>query len=147
MSNQDTSLAVLREQEVRKHESILEALDRHQVLLQKVIDEMPKGSVVRVSVDEESVNLGVTGDKHTLLAAVRRLRANGFSHRDSPPRENAPEWYAYFRHAAGAKIFFRFTSTSCRRVKVGTKMVEQDVFETVCGEIVFDGDQPNAASS
>jgi hypothetical protein len=27
-----------------------------------------------------------------------------------------------------------FTSTVCRRVKVGTKTVEVDVYETVCGE-------------
>lgn len=33
-------------------------------------------------------------------------------------------------------VYFQFSSTACRRVKVGTQTVEQDVYETVCDELM-----------
>jgi hypothetical protein len=35
------------------------------------------------------------------------------------------------------RIWLAFSSTVCRRVKIGTKTVEQDVYETVCDELTL----------
>ena len=78
----------------------------------------------------------VTGDKHAFLAFARAIRKHGF---ELPKIEKGATGFTkYERLGEGDNeltLYFTFTSSTCRRVKVGTKMVEQDVFETVCDEL------------
>jgi hypothetical protein len=67
---------------------------------------------------------------------VRIFRLAGFTTQSDPPKANAPTWYArYSKQGCDLAIWLNFSSTVCRRVKVGTKLVEQEIFETVCGEV------------
>lgn len=82
------------------------------------------------------LTVSFTGDSHKLSAVVRILRTNGFSTTADPPKPGNNEWYAYYRsEKSNVPVWLYFTSSICRRVKIGTKMVEQDVYETVCGEV------------
>jgi hypothetical protein len=82
------------------------------------------------------IDVNFTGDAHKLAAVVRILRTNGFSTTYAPPEAGKSEWYAYYSHPkVDVKVWLHFTSSVCRRVKIGTKMVEQDIYETVCGEV------------
>ena len=95
---------------------------------------------------DEYVTVCATGDKSKLENAFRILRGAGFSFSAERPKKGDSQWYAFFSHPdSETKIFFQFTSSVCKRVKVGTKMVEQDVFETQCGDITVDA--PEALSA
>lgn len=88
-------------------------------------------------------SLRLSGDKHALAEIVRKLRTTGFSTTEAPPAANASSWSPFFYHS-GIKegmVYLSFSSTVCRRVKVGTRVVPErveDVYETVCGEIELD---------
>lgn len=72
------------------------------------------------------------GDKFRVVwAALRRARFEPTSR----PAKGASSFATFFEFPLSSeypRIWFSFSSTVCRRVKVGTRMVEQDVFETHC---------------
>ena len=124
--------------ETRKtHETVLAMIDKYGDLFGHVIEAMPKDTVVNTWADILEFNVAVAGDKHEFAAAIRALRVNGFKTDEEPPAKNEPSWCGHFERVDGARMYLSFTSKSCRRVKVGTKMVEEDVYETVCNEQVF----------
>ncbi|MGD9590835.1 MAG: hypothetical protein AB7Q37_18465 [Pyrinomonadaceae bacterium] len=85
-----------------------------------------------------TLDIHLFGDKHALAEMVRVLRTRGFSTVNSPPKKGDNSWRAFFRKdGVSVEIWLSFSSTVCRRVKVGTKMVEQDVYETVCDELTL----------
>lgn len=92
-------------------------------------------------VDSEYLYIRLTGDKHKLAAAVRILRTAGFKTDTNPPGANDTTWYgSYYRPSdeLWTSAYLIFTSSVCRRVKVGTRVVPErteDVYETVCGEV------------
>lgn len=91
----------------------------------------------RVDVDSD-LNLHVSGDTHRLAAIVRALRTRGFKSQSDAPEKGKSSWYARFRHEdCSTDIWLAFSSTVCRRVKVGTKLEEVDVYDTVCDELVL----------
>jgi hypothetical protein len=82
------------------------------------------------------VDVSFAGDAARLATVVRILRTSGFETRSERPKPGSTTWYAYFEHPdCSTKVWLNFTSSVCKRVKVGTKMVEQDVFEVQCGDI------------
>lgn len=84
------------------------------------------------------ISLSISGDKHQLAEAVRKLKTRGFKTDEKPPAKGATSWCPLFRRADGAYVYLQFTGTSCRRVQTGTKTVEVPVYETVCDEIVME---------
>lgn len=82
----------------------------------------------------------MTGDKRKLETAFRILRGAGFTFSSAErPKKGNSQWFSFFNHPeCETALFFQFTSSVCRRVKVGTKMVEQDVYETQCGDLLVD---------
>lgn len=94
-------------------------------------------SFANVSFDSSpNIYITCTGDAKVLHKAFKILRAAGYQHGGNPPKTGENTWCAYWRNENYPKltIFFYFTSSVCRRVKVGTKTVEQDVYEMQCGE-------------
>lgn len=83
-------------------------------------------------------NLRFSGDKKKLTSIIRLLRTNGWDYKEdiAPPKENEPSWSAFWHHPdlVGTRIWFWFTSSVCRRIQVGTRTVEEPIFETRCGE-------------
>lgn len=96
-----------------------------------------------VTVDAQSLYISVAGDKQVLNKAYGVLRKNGLdaTHR---PEEKAASYSAYFNLGEEEYLFgihggveqfkvcFSFSSTVCRRVKTGTRMVEEDIYEVQC---------------
>lgn len=79
----------------------------------------------------------VSGDKQKFLQLVRCHRRHGFKP-DMPAKGDTSAFWRINECDAVIGLYFSFSSTVCQRVKVGTKMVEQDVFETHCESIVPD---------
>lgn len=82
------------------------------------------------------INLSFAGDAHKLASVVRILRTSGFNTTAERPKKGDTTWHAYYEHPdCATRVWLYFTSSVCKRVKVGTQMVEQDVYEVQCGDI------------
>lgn len=92
--------------------------------------------------DGDWIFVPVTGDKHKFLAFARLIAKHGFG---APRVEKGATGFTMLKLLGSGDselpIYFQFSSTACRRVKVGTKTVEQDVYETVCDESLPYGEQ------
>jgi hypothetical protein len=76
----------------------------------------------------------VNGDIDTLTAVIRALRTAGYSSPSKPERKN-PSFTAFYKHPdAKLEIFLQFSSSVCKRVKVGETTQVVPVYEIQCGE-------------
>lgn len=90
-----------------------------------------------------TIYVSMTGDKDKLTQAFRIFRSSGMEFTGERPKKGDSSWSAIFRHPSqSVYVYFQFTSSVCRRIKTGTKMVEQDVYETQCGDISTDEPAP-----
>lgn len=94
----------------------------------------------------DCLHVSLTGDAKKLAGAVRALRVSAYSSRADRPVKGDTTWNAFFdRDGSTMRIFLRFTSSVCRLVKTGVKMVEQPVYETVCDDITLPAAEELAA--
>ena len=83
--------------------------------------------------DASYLNIPFTGNAEKLAHVVRILRTAGFATKSDRPKLGDYGWYAFFdKSETNTHVFLSFTSSVCKRKKVGTVMVEQPVYETVC---------------
>lgn len=84
-------------------------------------------------------NLSFAGSRVDIIRVWRALRASGWklSSNTTPPQANESTWAGFFHHPdfEFPRIWLRFSSTTCRRVARGTKMVEETIWETLCFEV------------
>ena len=86
-----------------------------------------------IDIHSKCIDLSHSGDKLVLDGMFRALRKLGYEP-DKRPETNASYFTTFWnRPGTTLRIYTRFSSTVCKRVKIGTKMVEQDIFETRCG--------------
>jgi hypothetical protein len=91
-------------------------------------------NVTDVGIDSMSYNISVTGPRADLDVMFGILRRNGLQP-SSRPEEKTQYYSTYWTFEDSSDyIFVMFSSTSCRRVQVGTKMEEVPVYDTVCEE-------------
>jgi hypothetical protein len=89
---------------------------------------------VAFNLDNEYMNLSFAGDGEKLKTVWGHMRRAGFNTRQRPAKGDTT-FNAFWSQEGYADIFMMFSSTMCRRVKIGTKMVEQVIYETQCGEL------------
>jgi len=88
---------------------------------------------VKIDTNSSSLDISYAGDKLVLQGIFKALRALGYR-TDKRPKENDSQWTAYWDHPdSDMRIWLKFSSTVCKRVKIGTKMEQVDVYETRCG--------------
>lgn len=88
-----------------------------------------------IKADLGNIDIVYTGDKERLLHTVRVLRSCHFIP-NAKPTEGNTSYGTYFEHNSGAKIWMYFSSSVCRRVKVGTETKTVDVYEVRCSDLV-----------
>ena len=82
-----------------------------------------------------SLDLYFSGDAAKLAAVVRVLRTRGWKTDAERPGSMATGWTGWFNHPeCKAMIWLNFVSSVCRKVQVGTRVVEEPVYEIRCGE-------------
>ena len=79
-----------------------------------------------------SVSFTGTGDK--LRLAWGELRRHGYKC-SSRPQKGETSFASYWEQDGRPKLFMHFSSSVCKRVQIGTKTVEQPIYETQCDEI------------
>jgi hypothetical protein len=90
----------------------------------------------RLNLSDGQIEITFTGDGPKLSQVWGELRRQGFKN-DSFPRKGMAQFATYFRapDQRESMIWLYFSSTVCRQVQVGTRMVEQPIYETQCGEL------------
>lgn len=86
----------------------------------------------------DSLDISFSGDKDKIAQIFRIVRVAGFATTADRPKQGDSSWYAWFYHPdCKLAIWFSFSSSVCRRVKVGTELQEVDIYETQCGDIAI----------
>jgi hypothetical protein len=89
------------------------------------------------------LNLPILGTGQDLVRVWRALRAAGFEPPEVRPKADSSYWSGFFEkwtYDYTLRVYVTFSSTICRQVKVGTKTIEVDEYETVCEGEVNPGD-------
>lgn len=79
------------------------------------------------------IDVRFTGGRESLVRVWKLLRQNGYSC-TSRPTEGSSHFGGFWYNGEHAKLYMNFSSSQCVRVKTGTKLVEQDVYEVQCGD-------------
>jgi hypothetical protein len=80
-----------------------------------------------------SLDYSFAGDRNLLVEVIRALRTSGWHSHNPKPEPDATTYYAWFNHkTAATRLWINFTSTQCKRVQIGTQLVEQPVYKVVC---------------
>lgn len=87
----------------------------------------------RFDPDLRLISFNFAGDGLKLGKVWGELRRAGFSC-SSRPKKGDTQFSGWFEQDGYATISVYFTSTMCRRVQVGTQIVQQPIYETICGE-------------
>ena len=99
-----------------------------------IIAKLPECSeTCYVWADPSDINVSMTGNAEALTKFFRLMRANGFEP-ESRPTEKTPNYRSRFKNADQISFYLAFSSTVCRRVKVGTRTEEVPIYETVCDD-------------
>jgi hypothetical protein len=95
---------------------------------------------VRFDLSIGCVDVPVTGTAEKFQKVWGILRRAGWKPSNHPKKGDVAYSDFWWREDAAEypSIYFNFSSTQCTRVKVGTKMVEQDVFEVRCADALPD---------
>ena len=90
-------------------------------------------SLIRASSTADSIDLHVSGTLTELKECFRAFRKLGYEPSDRPDEPKMHNFSTYFKNPQKTvRFWLNFTSTICVRKKIGTKMVETSVYETVC---------------
>jgi hypothetical protein len=84
--------------------------------------------------DGDYMALLFTGDGERLSNVWKALRRNGYK-TTQHPKKGDTTFYAFWYREGYSNLFMNFSSSLCKRVQVGTRMVEQPIYETQCGEL------------
>lgn len=85
-------------------------------------------------VNPGSFEVSIRGRVGDLMGGVAILEENGFHGDNELPVEKVSYWSGNFYNDAGLRIWFYWSSTTCQRVQVGTKMQEVAVYELRCSD-------------
>lgn len=96
------------------------------------------------NLDGDYIHLAFAGDGPKLAVVWKLLRHHGFKN-SCHPKKGDTTFYAFWEQEGYAKFFMNFTSSVCRRVQVGTQMVETPIYETHCGELAPELEAPSRA--
>lgn len=85
-----------------------------------------------------SIDIRFSGSGGLLAEVWGLMRRAGWKLATSPPEKGATSFNGIWKHQSDRRLcdlWMNFSSTVCRRVQIGTRMVEQPIYETQCGEL------------
>lgn len=89
---------------------------------------------ITLAADSRSIDIKFAGDGNKLAEVWALLRRAGWGNPSSRPEKGATSYTAFWSHPTYVQIWIAFSATFCQRVQVGTRMVEQPIYETRCGD-------------
>lgn len=121
---------------------LAQAAQKHNALFQKTVRTLAPlfrqlevlDVTLTFNLGDGDINLTFTGDGERLRQVWSELRRNGYNCA-THPKKGDTTFYGWWQQEGVSQIWMNFSSSVCRRVQVGTKMVEQPIYETQCGEL------------
>jgi hypothetical protein len=106
----------------------------HETDITELINELDlsTASSARMDCDTEDINFYVSGKTDVIKEIFRAFRKLGYEPSSRPEAKPQSSFTCYFHQDGKPTFYLSFASTLCKRVKVGTKMQEVDIYETVC---------------
>lgn len=90
-------------------------------------------TVTNARLGGQCVDLSIAGDSEVLKKVFTIFRNRGYAPSDRPDENDKTSFSCFFNHPDWeCRFWLSFTSTVCHRVQVGTKMVEQPIYEIRC---------------
>lgn len=132
---EDSDIDPIWEDLSTRHSQIAERASRWKKHKKVLLPFVQRLILLGCSVDfrDADINVSLTGDKRKFLNLVRLHRQFGF--KPTMPSKGATTAYWRVAHE-DISFYVTFSSTVCRQVQVGTKLVEQPVYETQCDDFV-----------
>jgi hypothetical protein len=127
------NLEELRDKVVKRQKETLDFIERNRESYGPIVEEVSLLDPYDMRIDSTSLDINIVGDKQVLNRVFGILRRHGYEPLERPT-ENTASYMTWFSKEGCGGIWLNFSSTQCRRVKVGTKMVEQDVYDVVCND-------------
>lgn len=123
---------VEQSQKVKKYSALFQTTVKQQPALFRRLEELDID--LEFSFREGDINLSFTGDGARLGEVWAELRRSGYAPNCRPKKGDAT-FYTHWLKEGMATFWMSFSSSVCRRVQVGTQMVEQPIYETQCGKL------------
>lgn len=89
---------------------------------------------IRFCLSSGDINMSFTGDGERLKQVWMELRRNGFKP-NAHPKKGETTFYTHWPKDGFSQFWMEFSSNVCRRVQIGTKLVETPIYETQCGDL------------
>lgn len=122
----------------KRQEAIVDYLNQHQEIINELLPLITESNIETevltflVVPGTSELYIGLSGTKENLNKIFSIFRKCGLYPR-SRPKENDTSYYTYFyAEDSDFRVWFSFTSTVCRRVAVGTRIVEETIYEVQC---------------
>jgi hypothetical protein len=126
----------LIQEHIKKHEETLVMLRASSALINKLHKELEAAGAVisefNASDCRNEFNLSFSGTAGAFKQIWAFLRKEGYKPGSRPEEIRLSSFCTWWYKEESMQIWFSFSSTQCKVVKVGTKMVEQAVYETQC---------------
>ena len=91
-------------------------------------------SFIDTKLNHNDVDISVTGTRTTMNTLVGTLRKLGYVANRTPVEGDTSYCTYFYQGDTDFRVWVNFTSTVCRRVKIGTEMREVDVYEVQCDD-------------
>lgn len=105
----------------------------HQAWIDELVAAIPEDKLQNASVTTYSLDINVVGNGTDLSNVWRALRTRGWDTTKDKPEPGDTGWSGFWRkEGVEYQVYLNFASTVCRRVQVGTQMVEMPVYEIRC---------------
>lgn len=116
--------------------SVLQFTMKNMADITEVIDHLEQREIplFNINASPTFLEINITGGKSDYIRFLRAMGEIGYR-RDTLPDENEKFVSVYgvmTREETKLRVWVYFSSTSCKKVKTGTKTVEQDVYDIVC---------------
>ena len=93
--------------------------------------QLPTDLAISVRSSSDYIQLNVSGGPPEMKEIFRAFRKLGYEPTSRPDTKPQSTFSCYFNREGSCDFYLYFTSTICKRVKIGTKTVEQDIYEVV----------------
>jgi hypothetical protein len=109
------------------------AFEANKPVLLPILEKLGELGSEPIMYAEDVAYASMYGDVDKMVDAIRALKAAGFEPAEKPDRKSSSYCTYWRKSECPVAVLFSFTSSVCRRVKVGTRTETVDVYEIECG--------------
>jgi hypothetical protein len=86
------------------------------------------------TVNAREMDISVSGNMGTLIGMLSYLEDLGYTPKILVPEQPTPYFTSFLEGDGLPRLWFSFSSKTCRKVQIGTQTVEQPIYEIQCGD-------------